>query len=122
MNASTSVVTRKGQVTIPITMRQALGLKEGDRVVFMLTGDSVVMEPASSLVSRLLTTAGAPATQSAPLSREQFDEAIAAGFAEDEEAHMEEIGLGPAVRGRQRATPSDPSGSPGAFPEGGGAA
>ena len=32
----TTIVTRKGQITVPVAVRRALNLKEGDRVVVTL--------------------------------------------------------------------------------------
>lgn len=45
-------VTQKGQVTIPVEVRNRLGLKPRDRVVFELDGDTVPLRPASSTVRR----------------------------------------------------------------------
>jgi AbrB family looped-hinge helix DNA binding protein len=47
-----SVVTRKGQVTIPAPIRQALGLKRGDRVAFIVERDHVRLAPRGSVVAR----------------------------------------------------------------------
>ena len=41
---SESVITRKGQVTIPKEIRNHLKAKEGERVVFVLRGDDVVLK------------------------------------------------------------------------------
>jgi AbrB family looped-hinge helix DNA binding protein len=43
---SESVITRKGQVTIPKEIRNHLKAKEGERVVFVLRGDEVVLKVA----------------------------------------------------------------------------
>jgi antitoxin PrlF len=51
-----SVVTRKGQVTIPVEVRHRLGLKEGDKVAFVVEEDQVRVERSGSVVAR---TAGA---------------------------------------------------------------
>jgi len=40
-------ITSKGQITIPVTIRKALGVKDGDKVLFMQEGDKVVMMKAS---------------------------------------------------------------------------
>ncbi|MBI3978662.1 MAG: AbrB/MazE/SpoVT family DNA-binding domain-containing protein [Chloroflexi bacterium] len=40
-----ATVTAKGQVTIPRGVREALGLKEHDRVVFVVDGDRAIMRP-----------------------------------------------------------------------------
>lgn len=44
-----SKITSKGQVTIPNALRKATGLKTGDKLVFRLDGDRIV-------VSKLKTT------------------------------------------------------------------
>lgn len=36
-------VTSKGQVTVPKVVRDALGIKEGDQVVFRVEGDRAVL-------------------------------------------------------------------------------
>lgn len=41
---SESVITRKGQVTIPKEIRDQLRAKEGERVHFVLRGDEVVLK------------------------------------------------------------------------------
>ncbi|TDI41915.1 MAG: AbrB/MazE/SpoVT family DNA-binding domain-containing protein [Acidobacteria bacterium] len=41
---STSTITRKGQVTIPKEIRDALDLTEGQRVLFVRRGDEVVLK------------------------------------------------------------------------------
>lgn len=40
-------ITSKGQITIPVAIRKALGVKDGDKVLFMQEGDKVVMMNAS---------------------------------------------------------------------------
>ena len=41
-----SVVSTKGQVTIPRDIRRRLGLKVGDRVEFVVEGDRTTIRPA----------------------------------------------------------------------------
>ncbi|MFO7918149.1 MAG: AbrB/MazE/SpoVT family DNA-binding domain-containing protein [Anaerolineae bacterium] len=41
------VVTQKGQVTIPIELRRALGIKPKDRVIFSIQEDHIILKPAS---------------------------------------------------------------------------
>jgi AbrB family looped-hinge helix DNA binding protein len=43
-----SSISRKGQVTIPKEVRDYLGLKAGDKVVFTIEGSRVVVRKASS--------------------------------------------------------------------------
>ncbi len=38
-----SMITRKGQVTIPKTIRDRLGVREGEKVLFVIRGDDVVL-------------------------------------------------------------------------------
>lgn len=49
MKASTSM-TVKGQVTIPKEIREELGLKPGDRVVFEKEGNTIVLKSAKTLL------------------------------------------------------------------------
>lgn len=39
-----SVMTRKGQVTIPKSIRDRLGMKEGEKVLFVMRGEEVVLK------------------------------------------------------------------------------
>ena len=51
---STSVLTSKGQTTIPKDVRQHLGLNAGDRIEFVLTEDNtVLLKPATRAVTDL---------------------------------------------------------------------
>ena len=58
-------VQEKGQVTIPLAIRRKLGLKKGDFVTFVETGDGVVIKPAEVIalqaldeINRVLTEKG----------------------------------------------------------------
>ena len=48
---STSTVQKKGQVTLPMEIRQELGIKPGDSVVFELAGEGVLIK--SEKIERL---------------------------------------------------------------------
>lgn len=53
MNRSfTSVVTRKGQATIPAELRDELGLKEGDKLVWTQKDGSLSVTPAVEVIRR----------------------------------------------------------------------
>jgi AbrB family looped-hinge helix DNA binding protein len=55
LKATLTVVTRKGQITIPSDIRQSLGIKEGDKIAVSLTKnpegqeDQMVLKPVSSV-------------------------------------------------------------------------
>ena len=79
-----TVVTRKGQITIPAEVRQALGINEGDRVAIILEDDREVrLALSDSVVAR---TAGMLKSEQPPLSTEELrtagEEAMAAAAAE----------------------------------------
>jgi len=42
---SNAKITSKGQITIPLKVRQALGVKEGDRLVFEQNDGEMVVRP-----------------------------------------------------------------------------
>ena len=42
-----SRVTAKGQVTIPVDMRRQLGIKEGDKVLFINNGKNIIITNAA---------------------------------------------------------------------------
>lgn len=48
MEVSVASITTKGQITIPKEIRDALNLKEGNRVIFIIEGDKVVIRKVSS--------------------------------------------------------------------------
>ena len=86
MTGRLSVVTRKGQVTIPVEMRRALDLNEGDRVEISLEEDGVKLRRSSgSVVAR---TAGALRSNTPPASAEELREIAERGIAEDVVARM----------------------------------
>jgi len=42
-------ITSRGQITIPIDIRKKLGLKEGDKVIFVEDGDRIVFANATKI-------------------------------------------------------------------------
>lgn len=65
MDTKIATVTSKGQITIPKAIRQALGIKEKDRLLFFVEDDRLVLiplrhRPLSELFGAL------PATRSYP--------------------------------------------------------
>jgi AbrB family looped-hinge helix DNA binding protein len=83
MQERVSVVTRKGQITIPAEFRKALGLKEGDKVALSLEEGKVRLSPSESVVMR---TAGVFKTDEPAKTAEELrvlaEEAIAADVIE----------------------------------------
>lgn len=72
----TATVTSKGQITIPNTVRLALGLHSGDRVEFIeLTEGAFTMIAATSPMTALKGLVAKPAK---PISLEEMNETIAA--------------------------------------------
>jgi AbrB family looped-hinge helix DNA binding protein len=75
-----SSVSPKGQVTIPQEMRERLGLKPKDRVVFELEDDAIKIRPAGS---RLLRHFGTVTPHRRPEDFKALREAFEEGVAED---------------------------------------
>jgi AbrB family looped-hinge helix DNA binding protein len=82
MEEKVSVVTRKGQVTIPVEIRDRLGIKEGDKVAMSLPDPErgeVILRPVRSVAER---TFGAVKPRRRPEDwqelRRQFEEGSAA--------------------------------------------
>ncbi len=78
-----STLTSKGQITIPKDVRDRLGLREGDRIVFQFDEQGRVIlqpgerDPLGNLVGLLRHRA-----KDRPVTVEQMDEAIRARAAE----------------------------------------
>ena len=50
MKDHSGLITRKGQVTVPAEIRHKLGLKQGDRVMFRLADDQVLLRRSENVV------------------------------------------------------------------------
>ena len=55
-------MSSKGQVTVPQEIRTRLGLREGDRLEFVLDGDRTIVRPARIAANPFEKYAGALAT------------------------------------------------------------
>jgi antitoxin PrlF len=80
MNEQLTVVTRKGQVTIPADIRRALGIKEGDKVAFVLEDKQVKLTRKGSVVQQ---TAGALKSDIPALTPQEEREATEQAIAEE---------------------------------------
>ena len=61
---ATSTLTTKGQITIPKSVRDSLGLRTGDRVSFVLRGDSeAILKPMTKSVEEVFGTLYKPSQQ-----------------------------------------------------------
>jgi len=67
MNEHMTVVTRNGQITIPVAVRRALNLNQGDRVVVTLDADGARLARQGSVTAQ---TAGMFRSSRPPLSAE----------------------------------------------------
>ena len=76
-----STISSKGQITVPLEIRRRLGLKEGDRVEFVVEGERTIIRPARAAKNPFEKYAGAlPAFH----SKGEIDEWV--GSLRDEEA------------------------------------
>lgn len=86
-----STLTRKGQATIPVEIREKMGLKEGDRLVWWEEDGTVHMLSARDYVKRMrayFESLHAPNIK--PLTIEELNEARARAWTERHERAMVE--------------------------------
>ncbi|MEX1157809.1 MAG: AbrB/MazE/SpoVT family DNA-binding domain-containing protein [Thermomicrobiales bacterium] len=78
MRIHQATVTRMGQITIPKEVREALGLREGDRVNVIQREGWVEIERAGGVVARTAgIVRGQAAMMTAEVLRESAEQAIA---------------------------------------------
>jgi AbrB family looped-hinge helix DNA binding protein len=75
-----TVITRKGQITLPAEMRKVLDLKRGDRVVISLEAEGLRVRPTKGVVE---ATAGALESDQPPLTERELREEFEKGVAEE---------------------------------------
>jgi antitoxin PrlF len=80
---TTTKITAKGQVTIPVEIRRKLGLNPGDRVTFRDSDDGIVIEPTRKAVHRLAGMLREYAENRPPATIDDLKEAAAAGWARE---------------------------------------
>ena len=86
MRELTTTITSKGQVTVPVAIRKALGLKARDRVLFTLTHGGAELRPFQSELERV---AGSVKPRKRP---EDFKELRALAIEEIVENAIKEMG------------------------------
>ena len=64
-------ITSRGQVTIPIDIRKKLGVKEGDKIVFLEDGNKIVMMNAAKIAFANIQAAFAGESERLGLTSEQ---------------------------------------------------
>ena len=72
-----STMTSKGQVTVPKAVRDALNLKDGDRLDFVVVDDTIVVVPRNRKIERMFGRLAQYATAGTTL--EDYDMAIGEG-------------------------------------------
>ena len=77
-----SAITSKGQTTLPKLVREALGLKAGDRVCYIILDDAVQILPVQP-IGRLY---GALQHSGPSVTLEDMEEAIISGACESDRA------------------------------------
>jgi AbrB family looped-hinge helix DNA binding protein len=80
-------ITRKGQVTVPAEIRRELGIKQGDKVAFILYEGEVRLARTGSVVQR---TAGVFESHEPPLTPEQLRESGEQAMADEALQRMRE--------------------------------
>ncbi|MBI5036951.1 AbrB/MazE/SpoVT family DNA-binding domain-containing protein [Candidatus Micrarchaeota archaeon] len=53
MNLTTVTLSDKGQISIPVDLRRALGLKKGEKLVLIEEKGRIILETASKVVRKL---------------------------------------------------------------------
>jgi antitoxin PrlF len=85
---ATASLTSKGQITIPIEVREDLGLKTGDKISFIKNErGEYVLKPKTGSVMNLLGMFKAPEK---PVTLEEMNESVGKHLAEDDARIMRE--------------------------------
>lgn len=76
----TTTVTRKGQITIPVEIRNALGISEGDKIEVELEDSTVRLRPKKGSITE--RTAGMFKSNRPPMTAEELRIAAETAIAE----------------------------------------
>lgn len=81
---SVSVLTKKGQTTIPKDIRNLLGIKPNDKILYLIEGEKVVLSP---LKGNILDLRGSLTTKEKPIDfkklREETKKKVARNIIEE---------------------------------------
>ncbi|MBM3462697.1 MAG: AbrB/MazE/SpoVT family DNA-binding domain-containing protein [Armatimonadetes bacterium] len=80
MSQHQTVVTRKGQITLPAEVRRALGLRQGDRVTVELANGQATVRRAEGVIAR---TAGSVAPIAPPLTATEMRDVAEQAWADE---------------------------------------
>jgi antitoxin PrlF len=89
MGVYDSTLTSKGQTTIPAEIREALNLKPGDKIRYVMSGDRVYLRVKNGRLADLAGFLGRPPNAEG-VSIEEIDDAIMDAVAEDDERIVRE--------------------------------
>lgn len=76
MKAIVSTVTDKGQVTIPVEVRNRLGIARGQKVVFLIEGNEVRLKPERFTLESVFGSVPALPGQETDDFEDQIEEAM----------------------------------------------
>jgi AbrB family looped-hinge helix DNA binding protein len=79
-----SKIGRRGQITLPRSIRQALSLKEGDHIAFVHQDDEIILQPLNRTLLDLRGTVPTSGPQDFEAIRKQVLETRANRAASDE--------------------------------------
>ena len=80
-----STIGRRGQMTVPRTIRRSLNLQEGDRIAFIHRGDEVVLQPLTQTLLDLRGSVSVAEPQDFAAIREQIVQEHARKVAQGED-------------------------------------
>jgi len=87
MRAATTRVSSKGQVVIPETVKEAAGVREGEDLLVIAIGDTIVMKKLSSVTFQEVAKPIWRTVRAMGLSGEDLDKLIEEAKAETRSGH-----------------------------------
>ena len=87
LRAATTRVSSKGQVVIPETVKKAAGVREGEDLLVVAIGDTIVMKKLSAVTFREIAKPIWRTVRAMGLSGEELDELIEEAKAQTRSGH-----------------------------------